>query len=301
MTNGFIEIRESSVEARGMTIAYLEAGEGPLVILTHGFPDAADSWRPTLAGLAEAGFHAVAPFTRGIAPSTAPKRADFLAVTLGEDVLALADALGEDKVRLVGQDWGALFSYIAANIAPERVEKLVTIAIPHPRSVKPQLRLMRGFWHFLFFQLPWLPEWFMKRGDLKGIDFFFRFWSPSTDWTAEQLASIKATYRKPGTLKSALAYYRWMLANPLSERTKLLKKMAGRKIAVPTLTFAGMTDGALAAKEFEPAARCYTAAYELVKVEGAGHFLHLERPDLFLPKLISFLKEDPAGSGLSGG
>ena len=140
----FHEIVQRTVEARGMTIAWLEAGEGPLVVLVHGFPDTADSWRPTLAGLAEAGFRVVAPFTRGIAPTTSPPKGDYASITMAEDILALLDALGEERCMLVGQDWGAMFSYIAANLAPERIAKLVTVAIPHPRSVKPRLGLLRG-------------------------------------------------------------------------------------------------------------------------------------------------------------
>ena len=181
----FHEIVQRTVEARGMTIAWLEAGEGPLVVLVHGFPDTADSWRPTLAGLAEAGFRVVAPFTRGIAPTTSPPKGDYASITMAEDILALLDALGEERCMLVGQDWGAMFSYIAANLAPERIAKLVTVAIPHPRSVKPRLGLLRGFWHFGFFQLPWLPEWFMRRRNLGGIDFFYGYWSPSTDWSGQ--------------------------------------------------------------------------------------------------------------------
>ncbi len=288
---GFIEIRERTVEARGMTIAYLEAGEGPLVILTHGFPDTATGWKPTLAALAEAGFHAVAPFTRGIAPTTSPAQARYDSLTLAEDILALADALGELEVYLVGQDWGAMFSYLATNLAPERVKKLVTIAIPHPRSVKPRLGLIRGFWHFLFFQLPWLPEWFMRRGGFRGIDFFFRAWSPSTDW-AGRLEEIKASYRSAGTLRAALGYYRALAAAPWSARAKQQQRLLGRKIEVPTLTFAGITDGALPAAEFDRSARSYTGPYELVKVPDGGHFLHLERPDLFHPKLVEFLRSE---------
>jgi len=286
---GFIEIHSRTVEARGMTVAYLEAGEGPLVVLTHGFPDNASGWRPTIAALAEAGFRAVAPFTRGIAPTTSPPKADYSSLTLAEDIVGLLDALGVDEAHLVGQDWGAMFSYLATSLAPDRVEKLVTIAIPHPRSVKPQLRLIKGFWHFFFFQLPWLPEWFMKRGGLRGIDFFFKAWSPSTDWTG-RLEEVKESYREPGTLRAALAYYRALFKAPWSARAKKQQKLLGRKIDVPTLTFAGITDGALPASEFDRSARAYTGPYKLVKVADGGHFLHLEQPDVFHAALIEFLK-----------
>jgi pimeloyl-ACP methyl ester carboxylesterase len=285
----FVEVARKTIESGGMTIGYLEAGEGPLVLLIHGFPDTADSWRPTIAGLVEAGFRAVAPFTRGIRPTTSPPKGDFASISMAKDILGLLDALGEERCMLVGQDWGAMFSYIAANLAPDRIDKLVTIAIPHPRSIKPRLGLIRSLWHFFFFQLPWAPEWFMRRKDFSGVDHFFRAWSPSTDWSG-RLESIKEVYRAPGTLAASLGYYRWMVMAPWTAKAKEQQRMITQKVSVPTLTFAGLTDGALPAVEFDRSPGAFTGPYELVKVPEGGHFLHLERPDLFLPKLIDFLK-----------
>ncbi len=285
-----IEVHTRVVEARGMKITYLEAGEGPAVVLTHGFPDVAESWRPTVEVLAGAGFRALAPYTRGISPTTTPPNGDFTAISLAEDLLAFLDALELERVVLVGQDWGALFSHLAVSLAPERVEKLVSVAIPHLRTLKPRLGLLRGTWHFIFFQFPLLPEWFMKRGGWRGIDFFFNSWSPSTSWGAERLGEVKKAYAQPGTLRAALGYYRAMKAAPWSSRARLQRRMATAKTGVPTLTFAGRTDGALPAAEFRGSARAFTGPYELVEVEDAGHFLHLEKPELFHDKLLEFLK-----------
>src|SRR5437868_11697438 len=117
------------VEANGLRFAYLEQGEGPLVVLVHGFPDTAHTWDRTMGALAGAGFRAVAPFTRGYHPTQIPSDGKYDIETLGRDLIALVDALGGNAI-LVGHDWGAAASYAAAALAPEKLRMLVTLAIP---------------------------------------------------------------------------------------------------------------------------------------------------------------------------
>src|SRR3954454_7617817 len=109
-----------TVEANGLRFGYLDAGEGPLALLLHGFPDSAYTWRHLLPALADAGFRAVAPWTRGDAPPAVPTDADSGVATLAPDANALHEALGggADAV-LVGHDWGAITAYGAAAIAPD--------------------------------------------------------------------------------------------------------------------------------------------------------------------------------------
>ena len=125
------------VEANGLRIAYLEAGKGPLVLLLHGFPDTAHTWDRALPALADAGFRAVAPFMRGYHPTAIPADGAYDSDTLAADAVALITALGEEQAIVVGHDWGASAAYGAATIAPERVKKLVVLAIPHPKSLNP--------------------------------------------------------------------------------------------------------------------------------------------------------------------
>ena len=125
-----------TIRANGVNFACLEAGRGPLVLLLHGFPDTAHTWDPTRAALAEAGFRAVSPFLRGYAPTPIPSDGDYRVNTLAADAAKLIEALGEDKAIVVGHDWGASAAYGVANLFPERVRLLVTLAIPHPASLR---------------------------------------------------------------------------------------------------------------------------------------------------------------------
>jgi len=108
------------VDANGIRFGYLESGKGPLVLLVHGFPDTAHSWDVVRPALGEAGFRAVAIFTRGYAPSSIPRDGRYDSDTLGRDLLALVQALGEERAVIVGHDWGASAAYSAATLDPSR-------------------------------------------------------------------------------------------------------------------------------------------------------------------------------------
>ena len=120
------------VVANGLEFSILEAGQGPLVLCLHGFPDTAWSMLPLVNALASSGFRAVAPFMRGYAPSSLAADNDYRATTLAQDALALMDALGERRAFIVGHDWGAVTAYLAASMAPEKV--------------RSKARLWRSYW-----------------------------------------------------------------------------------------------------------------------------------------------------------
>ena len=113
-------IGTGSVQANGITFHYLEMGQGPLVLCMHGFPDHAHTYRALLPALAAAGLHAVAPFMRGYAPTTAPADDRYQSVLLCQDVVALIDALGVERAFLVGHDWGAQAVYGATHCTGQK-------------------------------------------------------------------------------------------------------------------------------------------------------------------------------------
>src|ERR1700757_2951488 len=124
------------VEANGLKFAFLEEGSGPLVLMLHGFPDTAHTWDDLRPRIAANGYRAVSPFMRGYHPSAIPDR-DTDQETLARDPLALIEALGASEAIVVGHDFGAAAAYGAAALGPDRVQKLFTIAIPHPATLKP--------------------------------------------------------------------------------------------------------------------------------------------------------------------
>jgi pimeloyl-ACP methyl ester carboxylesterase len=273
------------VDANGLRFGYLEQGTGPLVLLVHGFPDTAFTWDRALAAIAEAGYRAVAPFTRGYSPTAIPTDGAYDTDTLGKDVIALIAALGAEQAVVVGHDWGASAAYAAAAMAPERVRLLVTIGIPHPRSVKPTPILMWRVRHFAALRRKGAAER-IRRADLAIVDELWRRWSPAwKDIPAAEMEPVKAAFREPGCLEAALAYYRAItLRLPESHRLP---------ISVPAVAFAGEHDSIMAPRAYEKARRCFTGSYEVVQVPG-GHFMHREHPEQFVRELVRVVREHDA-------
>ncbi len=268
------------VEANGARLGYLERGQGPLVVLLHGFPDTAESWRETMAALSDAGYRAVAPFLRGYAPSEIPDT-DVAVETLSRDALALINALGEEAATVVGHDWGAVTAYGAAYLAPERVKKLVTIGIPHISSIRPSFRVAMGATHFLYLRRR-SAEKRMRANDFAHVDALYRRWSPTWDVSAEELQSVKNAFTAPGCLNAAIGYYR---AWPFTRGgPKFLKK----RISVETLTVAGADDPTLLPKDYHRAEKWFDAPYR-VDVFPGGHFVHRESAEAFNQALLDFI------------
>jgi pimeloyl-ACP methyl ester carboxylesterase len=275
-----------SIKVNGLQMAYLEAGQGPLVILLHGFPDNAHTWEEIMPKLAAVGFHAVAVFTRGYFPSDLAPDDDYSVETMAHDVLSLIEALGYEDAVVVGHDWGASVAYVAANIDPGKIRKLVTLAIPHPRDAKASFRVLKYFPHFLVFQFGPLAAWYTRRNNFAYLDYLYGHWSPSWSVPAAQLTKIKEDFARPGRLRAALRYYRFLLIDGSNVRKR---NLYDRAVSVPTLTFIGTEDGTLKVGMFQNAKKNFTNYFRLIHVAHAGHFVHRERPEIFAAELIRFL------------
>ncbi|HEX5061150.1 MAG TPA: alpha/beta hydrolase, partial [Kofleriaceae bacterium] len=219
------------VQANGLRFAYLSAGSGPLVLLVHGFPDTAHTWDHALPKIAAAGYRAVAPFTRGYHPTEIPAAGAYDSDTLGRDVLALIEALGEQQAIVIGHDWGASAAYAAAGLAPERVKLLVTLAVPHPKSLKPTPKLLWTLRHFFTLRGKRAADK-LRANNFAYLDELVRRWSPAwKDIPANETEAVKAAFREPGCAEAACAYYAALGARlPASQR---------KPIGVPTVSFAG--------------------------------------------------------------
>src|SRR6516164_11108734 len=150
-----VRLRRTAVRANDLEFGLLEAGSGPLALCLHGFPDTAWTWEHLLPALAGAGFHAVAPFMRGYAPTAVPADGAYQLGALVADAVALHEVLGGDgNAVLIGHDWGAEAAYGAAAHAPGRWRRLVTLAVP-PAALDEVLfsdyeQLKRFFYLFMF-------------------------------------------------------------------------------------------------------------------------------------------------------
>ena len=126
-----LRLSNGDLEFSALASGLKENEGGPLVICLHGFPDNARSFRFQLPALAKAGYRVIAPTLRGYEPSSQPDDKDYSFGALARDVIAWLDDLNEDKVHLIGHDWGAGITYVAGALAPERFHSLTTIAVPH--------------------------------------------------------------------------------------------------------------------------------------------------------------------------
>ncbi len=270
-----------TVEANGVRFAYLEEGTGPLVVLVHGFPDTAHSWDYVMPAIAKAGYHAVAPFTRGYFPTAIPADGLYDDDTLGKDILALIDALGGGPAIVVGHDWGAIAAYSAAALGPERMRLLITLAIPHPGGVRPTPTLAWKVRHFITLRRRNAAAKLAKN-EFAYVDVLWRRWSPAwKDIPASETEHVKAAFREPGSAAAACGYY----------RAQKLRASAGHKlpIQVPTVAFAGIHD-MITPRLYEKVRHCFTSSYEVVQVPG-GHFMHREHPDEFTRELVRVLHD----------
>jgi pimeloyl-ACP methyl ester carboxylesterase len=269
------------VAANGLSFAYLSAGDGPLVLLLHGFPDTAHTWDAAMAALAAAGFRAVAPCMRGYHPTEIPADGRYDTDTLGRDVIALIEALGAERAIVVGHDWGASAAYSAAALAPERVRLLAALAVPHPRSLRPGPRLAWAMRHFLALRGARAGAR-VRANDFAYVDELWRRWSPA--WRAlppAETAHVKAAFAQPGCAEAACAYY--AAVGPRLPNSHRLQ------IAVPTIAFAG-EDDVIAPRAYEKARHCFDSSYEVVIVPG-GHFMHREHRETFAGELVRAIRE----------
>jgi pimeloyl-ACP methyl ester carboxylesterase len=267
----------------GQGFVFVEAGDGPLIILLHGFPDTPHSWERIAAGLADAGYRAVRPWLRGYHPDTIVEGRPYDPVTIASDPITFLDALGERDAILVGHDWGASIVYGAASLYPDRVRAIVPIAIPHPTLLPRNPSTLWAARHFLALKMPW-AERAVHRADFAYLETLYRRWSPN--WVGavreRSLADAKSAFADKRSLSGALDYYRALSPRPAPE---LARPPSVRGLIV------GGTSDILEPDLYERTAGLLGAGSDSLIVEGAGHWPHREGEEAFLARLIAFVGE----------
>ncbi len=286
------DFKMDTVQANGLSFSFIEMGEGPLILALHGFPDLPRTFRYQMVHLSTAGYRVVAPYMRGYFPTDASPDAPYEPAALVQDVLALIDVLSQSPVIIIGHDWGAAAAYGAAIMAPRKVSKLITIAVPRgfSESIVTNINQLWRSWYMFFFQMPF-AEMAVANNNFAFVEKLWQDWSPGRQCPAKEMAELKATFQRQGVLCAALNYYRHSF-NPENSSPELahIREHLNDSIDVPTLYIHGAQDGCIGVETTEGMERYFTKKVER-RILNGGHFIHQEEPEAVNNIIEEFLKE----------
>jgi pimeloyl-ACP methyl ester carboxylesterase len=299
------------VRTNGVRLHCVVSGEGPLVILLHGFPECWYSWRHQIDALATR-FRVVAPDLRGYNESEKPASvAAYAMPELVADVAGLVGAFGARDAAIVGHDWGGAIAWYLAMERPALTRRLAVLNCPHPaimtQYLRGNLRQLARSWYMFFFQLPWLPEFLLSRGHAWAIGRAIQQSTVRRDAiTQEDLTRLRDAAMHAGALRSALNYYRAVFRDrtnaamlpralqrffygdePLPPPRRSLADWP--TIAAPTLLIWGEQDVALGKELTVGMEPLFSAPFEVRYIPDSGHWVQQEAPALVNQWLTEFL------------
>jgi pimeloyl-ACP methyl ester carboxylesterase len=283
-----------TVPVNGLTFSYFDAGppDGPLALCLHGFPDTAHTWRFLLPELAAHGFHAVAPFLRGYAPTEIPADGRYEIGALISDANALHEALGGgDDAVIIGHDWGALTAYGAVAHQPDRWRRAVTMAVASTGSIGMSLftyAQLRCSWYTFFFQSP-LADMALPLNEFEFIDGLWRDWSPGYESTWD-VARVKESIGDPAHIAAAIGYYRALYGSGEVD-TPFADEQAAAFLPTPkpTLYLHGRDDGCMLLSSIGNPLEFLAEGSKVIVVDEAGHFMNVEKPDEVNRHVLEFI------------
>lgn len=285
-------IRHGYAQVGDVRLHYAECGAGErLVLLLHGFPECWYSWRHQLRALGSR-FRVVAPDMRGFNLSDKPARVEEYRVSrLVDDVTGLIRHLGAREAAVVGHDWGGAVAWAVAERYPDYVSKLAALQTPPPAvwAKNLTLRQLLRSWYMFFFQIPRLPEWWIRRDNFAVLERMMRATSRPGTFTDSDIAVYKSAMREPGALTAGLNYYR---ANLFA----LLRLRPGghaprERVRVPTLFIYGERDVAIIPETVRGVEDYVDAPYRELRLAHSGHWVQQEYAPEVTAALSSFLEE----------
>lgn len=261
--------------------------DGKPVLLLHGFPEFWYGWRAQIMALAAKGYRVIAPDQRGYNLSSAPKDVESYKLEhLSQDVIAILNHYGIEKVFLAGHDWGAAVAWVVAARFPERVEKMAILNVPHPtvlmRTLRKSPRQMLKSWYIGFFQIPGMADWLMSHNNFAGVIGMLKASSKPDTFSPEDLDEYRKAYVNAGGLTGMINWYRALFKSRPSTPRKA-------KIEMPVLILWGKNDAALSSEMAENSLE-YCQSGELVFFENATHWVQHDEAEAVTKKLIEFFK-----------
>jgi pimeloyl-ACP methyl ester carboxylesterase len=278
-------LREGYAQVGDVRLHYVEAGDGPLIVLLHGFPEFWYGWRLQIRPLAAAGFRVVAPDLRGYNLSSRPDDvAAYDVEKIAADISGLIHERGAESALLVGHDWGGTAAWVTAMNHPEVVDRLAILNAAHPRKLSHGLHhpgQLRKSWYFFFFALPELPESVVHANHWH----FFRHFLGDADpaYTAEEIERYVEAWSQPGAATGMINYYRASVRqSPKHAEAQL------RPISAPTLVIWGQDDGYLGSDLAEPDHDDVPNLDRVELLPDASHWVHHDQHQRVTRLLIDF-------------
>ena len=266
------------VDVDGVGIEYEVSGEGPAVVLLHGFPDSGRLWRHQVPALVAAGFQTVVPDLRGYGASDKPDSVEAYAIPyLAGDVVGVLDALGIERAHVVGHDWGAALAWAFGSLLPDRVDHLVAMSVGHPASfVQAGFEQREKSWYMLLFQFEGIAERWLSDNDWANM----RAWARHPD-TKGVIADLEAD-------KSLTPGLNWYRAN-VPPTALVEPPIELPPVQAPTMGIWSSGDFALTEVQMTGSAAQVSGLWRYERIEGPGHWMQLEAPDEVNRLLVDFL------------
>jgi pimeloyl-ACP methyl ester carboxylesterase len=285
-----LNIAQRTTAVNGIRLHVVESGEGPAVVLLHGFPEFWYSWRHQLRALPQFGFRAVAPDLRGYNQSDCPEHiSSYRTNSLVADLRALIEQLASDPVYVVGHDWGGIIAWRLAAKHPNLVRRLAILNAAHPSAFQRELRRNPGQWfrsfYVMLFQLPWLPETILTASNFQALE---RGWRSQpvhpTAFTDEDIDHYKEAFRTSG-LRGPLNYYRAAL--------RYRRDVFGppQTVNVPTLVIWGQRDPFMSASVNEHLSQ-WVPNVHVHTIADASHWVQNDTPNQVNGLLVSFFRNN---------
>ncbi len=270
-----------TVEANGLSFPLVDTGTGPAVLMLHGFPDSRFLWRNQIGPLVQSGFRVIAPDLRGFGDAPKPSAVeDYRLPVVARDVIGILDALGVAKARVVAHDWGAALAWFLAATSADRVERLAALSVGAlGNSGTTTLAQREKSWYFLFFQFEGIAEAHLTRDD----------WRLFKEWTRGQgdAERHRLDLSRPGALTAGLNWYRANVRPQMPPETAMPPPP---KTVCPVMGIWSDGDPFLTEAHVSRSHERMSGPWRYEKIEGAGHWMMLDKPDELNRLLLDFLK-----------
>lgn len=280
--------------ANGARFHIAELGEGPLVLLVHGWPQYWWAWRHQLTALAEAGFRAVALDLRGTGGSDRTPRG-YDPGNLALDITGVIRSLGEPRAHLVGHALGGSLAWVAGVMRPSVIQSLTVVSAAHPRHLRRALLTDRhqlaAFDHILGFQRPWIPERRLLADDGALVAEYLEAWTGPHKLDPLAVAGYRQAVRIPSTVHCSIEPYRWLLRSMARPDGFQFSRRMRKPITAPTLHIHGAADPVVLVQTALGAGAYVSAPYRWRLLPEVGHFPHEEAPEQFSAELINWVRQ----------